>query len=522
LRKAVIVPAAVLVVALSAGIAIAQITDGVPSPQPAVGTPPNLTAGDFYLNRLAKGKDPLENPTGIYRTYGYLDDNGDPLARTRTEPDQNTYLVTESGPGGPAKHYDYGNHFLIQGHEVFGSNHAYLTRINLDVRDPKHRITMLNTPAGNNDTGLTSIDGSTYDPFSRSLLFTAEAGTAGGVVETDLGWAGTHPPPLVHLDGSMGRAGYEGVHPDSEGNIYLIEDVGGSGVVDGGATTSVRQPNSFVFRFVPDRRRDLDHGELQALQISVDGTPITFHDRAVDPVAARDDALGEPIRRLHSGETLEAQWVTVHDTATDGTASFDANALAKSHQATPLKRPENAAFVPGSDFRSLVVTQTGDTNADAGNYPGAAARGAWGSLLRIDMPEAGSDSADVKTIVLGDSAHSSFDNLTFLDATTLLATEDRGDTLHQQLNALDSVWSFDLTKSYSDIDADAQRLVALGRDPESLNNQEENNEPTGIFVSDGAITRSGLLGTNDPADEDDVRIFLTQQHGKNNTYEVVP
>jgi hypothetical protein len=142
--------------------------------------------------------------------------------------------------------------------------------------------------------------------------------------------------------------------------------------------------------------------------------------------------------------------------------------------------------------------------------------------MRIDMPSEGSDSAAIKTIELGDSAHSSFDNVTFLDASTLLATEDRGDTLHQQLNTLDSVWSFDLGKSYADINADAQRLVALGRDPESLNNQHENNEPTGIFVSDGSVKKAGLLGANDPAAEDGVRIFVTQQHGQNTTYEVVP
>jgi hypothetical protein len=521
LRKAVIVPAAVLALGLTAAIAIAQISGGVASPQPAVGTPPNVLASGFSLDRLVKGTDPLENPTGIYTTYGYLNDNADPLARTRTEPDQNTYLETNANPGGPSQHYDYGNHFLIQGHEN-GSGKAYLTRINLDVRDPKHRITLLNSPDNAGSTGLSAIDGSTYDPFNRTLLFTSEAGNTGGVVQTNLNWASTHMPALEHLDGSMGRGGYEGIHPDPEGNIYIVEDVGGSGVVDGGTTTSVRQPNSFVYRFVPDRRKDLDHGELQALQVSVDGTPITFHDRTVDPIGARNDALGEPVRRLHSGETLQAQWVTIHDTATDGTASFDANALAKSHQATPLKRPENAAFVPGSDFRSLVITETGDTNANSGNYPGAAARGAWGALLRIDMPEAGADTATVKTIELGDSAHSSLDNVTFLDGSTLLAAEDRGDTLHQQLNTLDSVWSFDLGKSYADINADAQRLVALGRDPESLNNQHENNEPTGIFVSDGSVKKAGLLGANDPAAEDGVRIFLTQQHGQNTTYEVVP
>ena len=46
--------------------------------------------------------------------------------------------------------------------------------------------------------------------------------------------------------------------------------------------------------------------------------------------------------------------------------------------------------------------------------------------------------------MLGDAVHSSFDNLTFADTNTILATEDRGDTLHTQLNTLDSVWAFDV------------------------------------------------------------------------------
>ena len=100
-------------------------------------------------------------------------------------------------------------------------------------------------------------------------------------------------------------------------------------------------------------------------------------------------------------------------------------------------------------------------------------------------------------------------------------TEDRGDTLHQQLDTLDSIWSFDITKSSGDINADAKRMVALGRDPEAIAAPAENNEPTGIFVSDGDTGKHDLLGTDDPSEEPGVRIFFTQQHGLNKTYEIV-
>jgi hypothetical protein len=475
-RRILIGTGAGLATLVAAGVAIGQIGGGVPGAQPATGTQPNLVARGFTLHQLAIGSDPLENPAvPTFKTYGYLenaDPNSDPLARTRTEPDENTYLVTRRNPGGPTDGYDYGRHFLIQGHEN-GSSKAYLTRINLDVKDPDHRITLLDTPASDGTTSLSSMDGSTYGPFDRQLLFTSENSSLGGVVSTPLRWRGTDVPPLTHLDGSLGKGGYEGIRPDSKGNLYIVEDVGGSGVVDQGVTTKVKQPNSFVYRFKPTRRWSLSRGKLQALQ-----------------------------------------------TAEDGDDPFDANKLAKAAGATPLKRPENGAFVPGSRFRSFVLSETGDTDKTGGDYPGAAERGAWGALLRIDMKRAGARSATVRAIELGDETHNSFDNVTFLNAKTLLVCEDRGDTLHEQEGVLDSVWSFDLRNDVDEINGDAKRLVALGRDPESLNSQHEDNEPTGILVSDGSSSVRGLLGTRDPADERGVRIFLTRQHGQNVTYRI--
>src|SRR5690349_9805400 len=178
-----------LVAGLAAsGVAVGQIVSGVPTPQPASGHPANVLAGGYSMTPVAAGANPLENPKFIWKTYGYLDDNADALSRTRTEPDQNTYLATAENPGGPTAGYDYGRHFLIQGHEN-GSNKAYLTRINLDVTDPAHRITLLNEPVDATTTGITTIDGSTYDPFNGQLLFTQENGNGGGVVSTPLKWA---------------------------------------------------------------------------------------------------------------------------------------------------------------------------------------------------------------------------------------------------------------------------------------------------------------------------------------------
>ena len=38
-------------------------------------------ANGYELRAVATGSDPLENPSGVHKSYGYLDDNADPLAR---------------------------------------------------------------------------------------------------------------------------------------------------------------------------------------------------------------------------------------------------------------------------------------------------------------------------------------------------------------------------------------------------------------------------------------------------------
>jgi hypothetical protein len=550
LRRIALGAAAATAVLVGAAVAVAQIVSGVPNAQPRSGSPANVMANGFALQRLVNGNDALENPAGIFSRYGYLDDStlqkdGQP---TKTEPDQNTYLVTSRNPGGPTAGYDYGHRFLIQGHEVFTPsgetyNRAYFTRINLDVKDPAHRITLLNPLASDaTDSGMRSIDGSTYDPFTGQLLFTAEAGNLGGVFSQALKWNGTTAPAVKNYDGSMGKAGYEGIHNDKLGNLVIIEDVGGANANADG----VKQPNSFVYRFKPKSPGDLTQGQLQVLQVSVDGTPITFHTAADGPTAVSDDALGAPIKALHSGQTLQAKWVTIHDTAVDGTAPFDANAAAKAggvgtnanaaNKGTPLKRPENGKFVPGTGFKSFVVDETGDTSKTAGDSPGAAERGAWGALLRIDMPKAGADDATVKALIVGDQTHAAFDNVAFLDKNTVLLTEDRGETLHTQANALDSLWSFDITKPLDKINADAKRLEAQGRDPEATGDSslreppparthnDGDNELTGIHVSDGSTSPDGLLGADLPKNAggwSPWRIFITGQHGANITYEIL-
>jgi hypothetical protein len=482
-----------------------KILSGVPSANPVM-VSDSVFSPEFGPGLVVEGIDALENPSGVITRFGNLSTG------VRTEPDENTYLILDRNPGGPTEGYNYGRHFLFQGHENSG-NLAFVTRINLDVASPHHRITLL-TPVGMNGlTGFNSIDGSTWNPFSQTLLFTQEAGANGGVIEMGAdfdpntgGGAG-----LRTLYGSLGRGGYEGIHPDDWGNLIIIEDVGGTTVMNNG-----RNPNSFVYRFVPLYPTDLTHGKLQALQVSINGNQLVFV--PVDAGHPNGDTRSNNQLLLHTvGASWPVQWITLHDTEVDGTAPFSANALAKTLGATPFKRPENAQFQPASHFQTFFFTITGDTDSVAGNDPVLAARGAWAGIFRVDL-DASRETGNISLVVLGDADHASFDNLAFSDdKDILLVAEDRGDLLHDELNKLDSIWGYGLNRENPARNV-VSRFVALGQDRLAT---DEDNEPTGLHMSDGNPTIGGLIGTRE-LKKDRARLFFTQQHGENNLYEVSP
>ncbi|HEX2592786.1 MAG TPA: alkaline phosphatase PhoX [Rhizomicrobium sp.] len=496
------IPAAAL-----AADGIGPFTNGVLTANPAVGAPANVVSSDFTATQVVTGTDPLENPSGVITTFGKLS-NG-----TNTEPDQNIYVIIPDGVKGPTPKYNYGTHFLFQGHELFAGNQAYVTRVNLDVTDPAHRITLLTPVGGDGLTHLSSLDGITYNASTKTLLVTQEASsTTGGVIEVDpkvVGKVTTHY-------GSMGRCGVEGVHVDNKGHVYLVEDAGGTSASNdknniNGSVKVAKQPNSYVYRFLPYQAKNLSAGgKLQALQVSVDGSPLTFGGTTADQVFA--DVWSGKQRLLHSGKNFPTKWVTIHDTATDGTTDFDCNAAARTAGATPFKRPENGVFAPNGKYDTFFFAITGDTNNLSGSVPELAARGAWGGIFEVNFKN--DNEGRIKMIVRGDADHNSFDNVTMGDSNTLLASEDRGDTLHDQLNALDSIWAYPLNNLSSPL-----RLLAQGRDVSASAAGLEDNEPTGIHVSNGGITKADTVGT--AGNLPNARGFFTQQHGDNTIYELV-
>ena len=169
--------AGALVPAVAAASPPVSWTD-VPSanPKTAGASPDNVLSPQLSETAVAWGRLALDGGTSAVPSYGF-DGFTAPTVLTqavneahKTEPDKNTYLVLPDGQPGADPNYDYGAHFLYQGHE--SGTPGALTRINLDA-DEAHRVTLLSTD-------VPDIDGSTWDPFARLLLFTAEGGSKGG------------------------------------------------------------------------------------------------------------------------------------------------------------------------------------------------------------------------------------------------------------------------------------------------------------------------------------------------------
>src|SRR5262249_1892786 len=188
---------------------------------------------------------------------------------------------------------------------------------------------------------------------------------------------------------------------------------------------SAAQPNSFVYRYLPNNpKRIEDGGVLQALQVIIDGNPVTFN--AADP---KGDILSEAQLKLHTpGTSYTINWVTIAAPPKDNSTSLgSATALAKAAGATPFKRPENMAWLPNSEFRTFFFTPTGDTDAPTSQVPDLAASGSWGSIFRVDLnqEDEGPSKTDhgggtISLFFLADQGPNPFYNLNFPDNNHLL------------------------------------------------------------------------------------------------------
>ena len=458
--------------ALAAGVVFAAAGSAAPGAPQLTNVPTPNTKSDGYAPAsklspelrqvvVAQGSTRLENTSALTSSYGYDNDAlnsagqpvmvptaTNPIEAHKTEPDKNTYLTFKSGLSGADPNYDYGTHFLFQGHEGGANDAGYITRINLDA-DAAHRVTLLATQDSSGNA-IHTIDGSTWDPWAHRLLFTAENTDAPTYAATP-----GYPSTVTDVSGALGRGGYEGIQNDGKGDLWIVEDIGGSNKPPAGSSTCsnsgspppqctlARMPNSFLYRYVPAPKGDLANGKLQVLQVlNSSHQPITFDSEA---------ALNNPDQvALHTyGNTFHTQWVTIHDTAIDGSAPFNANTLAKTPLAThpgavgtPFKRPENGVFRPGSDFKQFFFDETGDTNATS---PENDTAGGWGSVMKLSQSDPSTSTGTLRLFYKPDGAHSSFDNVSFLSKNVVTFVQDMGDGLHSQLNALDSGYTLDVS-----------------------------------------------------------------------------
>jgi hypothetical protein len=478
---------------------------------------PNRLSPELAQVVRAQGSDKVENPQDGVGYYGYDSiDNSPPLLPVgatpeahKTEPDKNTYLVLH-GQHGPDATYNYGTHFLFQGHETGAP--GYITRINLDA-DSEHRVTLLAT-RDSNGNALPNFDGSTWNPYAHKLLMTAELGCDGGV------WAGAaaySSTGAFNEVPALGKGGFEGIQTASDGSIWMVEDAGGPTI----AGTNGKLANSYLYRFVPTHKGDLSTGKLQALQVL----------RASgEPMDTAADLFSQDIKDLHVyGSSFKTQWVTVHETtAANLSETFCATTAAKAAKATPFKRPENGVFRPGTGFGEFYFTETGDTNATSTANSDA---GGWGGIFRLRQSGPSAATGRLSLFALGDQVHTGFDNISFASADDLLVVEDAGDGLHSQRNALDSGYLYDVRHANA-AGQTPVRFLAEGRDASATIDSllagappgnDGDNEVTGIHVSDGDPTPAGLLGAKKPhLFSNGWRAFWTAQHGDNATFEIIP
>jgi hypothetical protein len=525
LGAALLAVAAVLVVTAGATPPNGPALTGVPTAntRSAGYAPADVLSPELRQIAVAQGSTKLENPSALTSYYGYNNDvlnsagepqmlptPSNPTEAHKTEPDKNTYLVFKKGLDGSDPSYDYGTHFLFQGHEGGAGGAGYLTRINLDS-DAAHRVTLLADRDANGNP-LATIDGSTWDPWAKRLLLTTENSSAPTYAATP-----DYPSVVTDVSGALGRGGYEGIQNDSDGNLWIAEDIGGSNKPG----TKARKPNSYLYRYVPAAPGDLANGKLQALQVlNETGEPIT---------AESQEAVNSPDQiALHTyGKSFQTRWVTIHDTAVDGSPPFIALPLAKAAKATPFKRPENGLFQPGSHFQRFFFDETGDTNAESVENAKA---GGWGSIFELSQSSPSADTGKLRVFYNGDKEHAAFDNVTFLSRDAITFTEDAGDTLHSQRNGLDSGWVWNVNSDYSNPANQPLRWLAEGRDASAtldadnggFGKNDGDNEITGVFVSDGDPSAQGILGARIPEPgTPQWRWFWTQQHGDSTTWEVL-
>jgi hypothetical protein len=278
-----------------------------------------------------------------------------------------------------------------------------------------------------------------------------------------------------------------------------------------------------VYRYVPDKPGDLHNGKLQVLQVlHADGSPIT---QATQTALQSPNQVALPHLRQHVRHTLgddprhrRRRCTVQREPGGEG---------ARRHALQASRERQLPARVA---FQGVLLRRDGrHERVEPGER---LLRGGWASVFKLSRKDPSAESGELTLLYRGDQAHAGFDNSAFFSRDLISFVEDAGDTLHGQRNALDSGYLLDVNADYSNPAKVPLRWLAEGRDasatldasatPSGFGKNDGDNEITGLYVSDGDPGKDGILGTKIPnpwQPEDHWRVFYTQQHGDNVTYE---
>ena len=252
---------------------------------------------------------------------------------------------------------------------------------------------------------------------------------------------------------------------------------------------------------------------------NANGQPIT---------QASQTALNSPDQlALHTyGAQFDTRWVTIHDTATDGT--------------TLVQRQR-----PGHGRRRHAVQATGERTVPTRialrrvllrrdrRHRTHQPRERHGRRLGVGVPAAASRPGrrhrHAVAVLQGRPVNAGFDNVTFLSKNLVTFVEDAGDTLHTQRNALDSGWVFDadprLLQRRDPARSGGSPRAATRRPPSTPPRRYGQRRRQRAHRRPRLRRRPGPGGhprrQGPPAQQRSKwRWFYTQQHGDNATYEV--
>ena len=346
----------------------------VPSanPKTAGASPANVLSPELTETAVAWGSLALDGGTSAVPYYGYDGFTAPPvLTQTsneahKTEPDKNTYLRPATASRAPTRTTTTAR---TSSTRATRAARPATSRASTSTPIGAHRVTLLRPDARRRPARHRRLDLGPVHP--APAVHRGEQQRAATSGRRTLGY-----PVDGHRHLGLARPRRLRGHPERHRRQRL--DRRGRRRSAGNAEHARQAAQLLRLPLRPRRQERPDQGR-QAAGAAGHLEPQRHPDRVPRRAGRRRHHEPGHARSAHAtGSEFKTRWVTIHDTDTDGTTPFDANALAKAAKATPFKRPENGVFRAGRPASSeFFFTETGDTNSrtEAGG-----AYGGFGSL----------------------------------------------------------------------------------------------------------------------------------------------